>query len=48
MPWHFVAAEEIDGLAAGAGLAVEERWRAGGRWFARLRRVGGPGPEGPA
>jgi SAM-dependent methyltransferase len=40
MPWHFVADDEIDGLAAGAGLAVEERWRAGGRWFAQLGRSG--------
>jgi SAM-dependent methyltransferase len=38
MPWHFVAAEEIDGLAAAAGLAVHERWQAGDRWFAQLRR----------
>jgi hypothetical protein len=40
MPWHFVAAEEIDGLAAAAGLAVHERWQAGDRWFAQLRREG--------
>jgi SAM-dependent methyltransferase len=38
MPWHFVAIEEIDGLAAAAGLAVHERWQAGDRWFAQLRR----------
>jgi SAM-dependent methyltransferase len=38
MPWHFVAADEIDGLAAAAGLAVHERWQAGDRWFAQLRR----------
>jgi SAM-dependent methyltransferase len=38
MPWHFVAVGEIDGLAAGAGLVVDERWCAGGRWFAQLRR----------
>lgn len=38
MPWHFVAADEIDDLAAAAGLAVHERWRAGDRWFAQLRR----------
>jgi SAM-dependent methyltransferase len=37
MPWHFVAIEEIDGLAAAAGLAVHERWQAGDRWFAQLR-----------
>ena len=36
MPWHFVAVEEIDALAAAAGLVVHERWRAGDRWFARL------------
>jgi len=39
MPWHFVAAEEIDGLAAGADLVVHERWCVGERWFAQLRRV---------
>ncbi len=38
MPWHFVAIEEIDGLAASARLAVHERWQAGDRWFAQLRR----------
>jgi SAM-dependent methyltransferase len=38
MPWHFVAAEEIDALAAGAGLVVSGRWEAGGRWFAQLHR----------
>jgi SAM-dependent methyltransferase len=38
MPWHFVAAGEIDDLAAAAGLAVHERWQAGDRWFAQLRR----------
>jgi SAM-dependent methyltransferase len=38
MPWHFVAAGEIDDLATDAGLAVEERWQAGDRWFAQLRR----------
>jgi SAM-dependent methyltransferase len=38
MPWHFVGAEEIDDLAAAAGLAVHERWQAGDRWFAQLRR----------
>jgi SAM-dependent methyltransferase len=38
MPWHFVAAEEIDGLATAADLAVHERWQAGDRWFAQLRR----------
>jgi hypothetical protein len=37
MPWHFVAVEEIDDLAARAGLRVHERWQAGGRWFAQLR-----------
>ena len=37
VPWHFVDYEEIDHLAAAAGFAVAERWRAGGRWFARLR-----------
>lgn len=38
MPWHFVAAEEIDELAGAAGLAVHERWQAGDRWFAQLCR----------
>ena len=38
MPWHFVGCEEIDGLAAAAGFAVADRWSAGGRWFAQLRR----------
>jgi SAM-dependent methyltransferase len=38
MPWHFVAAEEIDELAVAAGLAVHERWQAGDRWFAQLCR----------
>ncbi len=38
MPWHFVAAGEIDDLAAAAGLAVRERWQAGERWFAELCR----------
>jgi SAM-dependent methyltransferase len=36
MPWHFVAVEEIDELAVAAGLRVEDRWRAGERWFAEL------------
>lgn len=44
MPWHFVAADEIDGLAAGAGLVVHERWQAGERWFAQLRRKETPCP----
>jgi SAM-dependent methyltransferase len=48
MPWHFVGVEEIDGLAAGAGLVVRERWRAGDRWFAQLRRDAGAGPGGAA
>ncbi len=39
MPWHFVAVEEIDDLAAAAGLAVHERWQAGDRWFAQLSRA---------
>jgi SAM-dependent methyltransferase len=38
MPWHFVAAEEIDGFAAAAEMVVHERWQAGDRWFAQLRR----------
>lgn len=42
MPWHFVAADEIDNLAATAGLVVEERWHAGERWFAQLGREGAP------
>jgi len=37
VPWHFVDSDEIDGLAAAAGFAVAERWRAGERWFALLR-----------
>lgn len=48
MPWHFVAADEIDQLAGAAGLIVEEHWRAGERWFARLGRVGTPRPPGAA
>ncbi|HEY1854107.1 MAG TPA: class I SAM-dependent methyltransferase [Solirubrobacterales bacterium] len=38
VPWHFVAADEIEGPAASAGLAVAERWTEGARWFAALRK----------
>ena len=38
IPWHFVDFEEIDRLAGAAGFGVTERWRAGDRWFAQLRR----------
>jgi SAM-dependent methyltransferase len=34
--WARVAADAIVPIAAGAGLAVSDRWAAGGRWFARL------------
>jgi SAM-dependent methyltransferase len=37
MPWDFVGVGEVDAVAAGAGLLVEERWSAEGRWFAQLR-----------
>jgi SAM-dependent methyltransferase len=38
MPWHVVAIDEIDDLAANAGLVVHERWQAEERWFVQLRR----------
>jgi SAM-dependent methyltransferase len=42
MPWHFVGADEIGAPARAAGLAVEELWVEGGRWFACLRGSVGP------
>jgi SAM-dependent methyltransferase len=46
IPWHFVGCEEIDGLAAAAGFGVVDRWSAGDRWFAQLRR-GASSQESP-
>jgi SAM-dependent methyltransferase len=40
IPWHFVDCEEIDRLAVAAGFESVDRWRAGDRWFAELRRKG--------
>jgi SAM-dependent methyltransferase len=39
IPWHFVDYDEIGALAASSGFDVAERWRAGDRWFAQLRRA---------
>ena len=36
-PWAHLAVTDVAGPAAAAGLAVAERWSAGGRWFADLR-----------
>jgi hypothetical protein len=36
--WTAVGAAELPGYAAAAGLLVEDVWRAGNRWFGRLRR----------
>jgi SAM-dependent methyltransferase len=34
--WAQVGADAIESLAAGAGLALEDVWTAGHRWFARI------------
>jgi len=36
-PWAVVGSDRIGGLAAEAGMEVERRWSARGRWFASLR-----------
>jgi SAM-dependent methyltransferase len=38
-PWAEVAAADIDGVTASAGLAVERCWQEQRRWFALLRRI---------
>jgi SAM-dependent methyltransferase len=37
-PWASVGADELDGLAADAGLRRRRWWPVGGRWFAVLER----------
>ncbi|HEX6470042.1 MAG TPA: SAM-dependent methyltransferase [Streptosporangiaceae bacterium] len=34
--WAYVGVDAIEEVAGGAGLAIEEIWTAGGRWFAAL------------
>ncbi len=38
IPWTFVASDEIEAIAAAAGLRLDELWQSEGRWFARLLR----------
>lgn len=35
-PWAVVGIDDLDGLAARAGLRVEDRWQGGERWFSQL------------
>lgn len=35
-PWSYVAADDIEPIARGAGLRTAERWEEGERWFAAL------------
>jgi len=36
LPWVAVDADQIEGLARGAGMELRELWTASGRWFAAL------------
>jgi SAM-dependent methyltransferase len=38
-PWARLAWDDVELLAGVAGFVVAERWSAGDRWFARLRRI---------
>jgi SAM-dependent methyltransferase len=39
-PWAYVGADQINELAAAAGLAAAEAWSVHGRWFISLRTAG--------
>ena len=40
-PWAYVGADQIGGIARGAGLVPTQTWAASGRWFAELAARGG-------
>jgi len=38
-PWTHLSVDDLEVAARASGMAVDELWQAGGRWFAELRRT---------